>query len=63
MPLGDGTGPPDGSGPMTGRKRLAEVCPGVERTSRSSSLLAVIIGVAALVVLAVIGLWRRKKTT
>jgi len=48
---------------MTGRKRLAEVCPGVERTSRSSSLLAVIIGVAALVVLAVIGLWRRKKTT
>jgi hypothetical protein len=27
MPLGDGKGPPDGTGPMTGRKRLASICP------------------------------------
>lgn len=64
MPLGDGKGPPDGSGPMTGRKRLAQVCPGVERPSNSkSSLLALVIGVAALLVLAVISFWRGKKTT
>jgi hypothetical protein len=26
MPLGDGKGPPDGTGPMTGRKRFADAC-------------------------------------
>ena len=36
MPLGDGKGPPDGTGPMTGRKRFADACRAFTGTSTSS---------------------------
>ena len=66
MPLGDGTGPPDGSGPMTGRRRLADVCPGVVRKPSSDGPSAIwkVLSVAAaiaLVALGIFGEWLARK--
>jgi len=50
MPLGDGKGPPDGTGPMTGRKRLASTCPATTPDKENNwALLGV--GVALLLAL------------
>lgn len=55
MPLGDGKGPPDGSGPMTGRKRFADACraftgssTGTQNTSTGRLVLALIAGAVLL---------------
>lgn len=38
MPLGDGKGPPEGTGPMTGRRRFGDTCRAIlEKHSSSSS--------------------------
>ncbi|OQB39042.1 MAG: hypothetical protein BWY06_01809 [Candidatus Latescibacteria bacterium ADurb.Bin168] len=53
MPLGDGKGPPEGTGPMTGRKRLAASCPSKKPEKASGwSLLGLIV-----VALLALGVW------
>ncbi|HDS74750.1 MAG TPA: hypothetical protein ENN56_04335 [Firmicutes bacterium] len=55
MPLGDGKGPPDGSGPLTGRKRFADACraftgssTGTQTTSSGRLILTLIAGAVLL---------------
>ena len=59
MPLGDGSGPPDGSGPMTGRRRFGDDCPGA---TGQTSLRAVLIRVLAGVALAALTIALRRLT-
>jgi hypothetical protein len=52
MPLGDGKGPPEGTGPMTGRRRFSDTCRALlEKHSSSSSSTS---GITLLIVGAVL---------
>jgi len=69
VPLGDGKGPPDGSGPMTGRRRFWEKCPGVDQKSAAGSsssagtMIKVIGGIALLVAALVAQLFASRSDT
>ena len=55
MPLGDGKGPPEGTGPMTGRRRLFSACArrgSVERESSGFPWLLLGLLIAALFAMA-----------
>ena len=51
MPLGDGAGPPDGTGPMTGRRRFGDKCPSLTGTVSWRSMAIRLLAGAALLAL------------
>jgi len=63
MPLGDGTGPPEGTGRMTGRGRLAEACRGLRQDSSGKRSLWpwALLALLGFLAFGIVGRWLARK--